>query len=307
MQSKSANIRGLRKRHISWVFRNRLRAVFLANINVRYWSRKRCTSMGYPRRTRRIACRPVRSWSRPWGISMAMAWASSSASTRRAWKRRVHGPRARLKPLLDMIFGINRITMRSLLPNGAPLEFSREDTFRRTLMIPVSILAHAVFKISVLENQSFVFTVFLSRNQTYGNLAEIYGRSLNVYSWNERKLKQTINLGDEGIAPLEIRFLHDPLAAEGFVGCAVPGNVYRFYKAKDDSWKAEKVIQVPPKKVEGWVMPQMSGATHKASLPFKALRLLPKLDTETCICISDKKVESLPPRYDHRHPAQSRR
>ncbi|EZA62473.1 Selenium-binding protein [Ooceraea biroi] len=73
---------------------------------------------------------------------------------------------------------------------------------------------------------------------------KIYGRSLNVYSWNERKLKQTINLGDDGIAPLEIRFLHDPLAAEGFVGCAVTSNVYRFYKAEDNSWKAEKVIQV---------------------------------------------------------------
>ncbi|XP_012219297.1 methanethiol oxidase [Linepithema humile] len=88
---------------------------------------------------------------------------------------------------------------------------------------------------------------------------KVYGRSLNVYSWNERKLKQTINLGEDGIAPLEIRFLHDPLAAEGFVGCAVSSNIYRFYKAEDDTWKAEKVIQVSPKKVEGWVTPLMSG------------------------------------------------
>jgi selenium-binding protein 1 len=72
-------------------------------------------------------------------------------------------------------------------------------------------------------------------------------------------LKQTINLGDDGIAPLEIRFLHDPLAAEGFVGCAVASNIYRFYKAENNSWKAEKVLQVSPKKVEGWIMPQMPG------------------------------------------------
>lgn len=92
--------------------------------------------------------------------------------------------------------------------------------------------------------------------------AEVYGRSLNIYSWNERKIKQIINLGEDGIAPLEIRFLHDPLAAEGFVGCAVTSNVYRFYKAEDNSWKVEKVIQVPPKKVEGWGTPQISGTTE---------------------------------------------
>lgn len=88
---------------------------------------------------------------------------------------------------------------------------------------------------------------------------EIYGRSLNVYSWKEQKLKQIINLGEDGIAPLEIRFLHDPYASEGFVGCAVTSNVYRFYKTKDDLWKTEKVIQVPPKEVEGWKMPTMPG------------------------------------------------
>lgn len=99
----------------------------------------------------------------------------------------------------------------------------------------------------------------LSCSVAFLYFAEIYGRSLNLYSWNERKLKQTINLGDDGIAPLEIRFLHNPLAAEGFVGCAVTSNIYRFYKAEDETWKTEKVIQVPSKKVEGWVTPSMSG------------------------------------------------
>lgn len=104
---------------------------------------------------------------------------------------------------------------------------------------------------------------------TYCNLimfksrfAEIYGRSLNVYSWSERKLKQTINLGEDGIAPLEIRFLHNPRAAEGFVGCAVTSNIYRFYKTTDNLWQAEKVIQVAPKKVEGWLAPIMSGTNR---------------------------------------------
>jgi selenium-binding protein 1 len=55
----------------------------------------------------------------------------------------------------------------------------------------------------------------------------VYGRSLNVFSWKEHRLLQTINLGPEGIAPLEIRFLHDPRQPQGFVGCALNANVFR--------------------------------------------------------------------------------
>lgn len=86
----------------------------------------------------------------------------------------------------------------------------------------------------------------------------LYGRSLNLYSWNERKLKQVIDLGEDGIAPLEVRFLHDPKASEGYVGCAVSSNVYRFYK-NGEEWAVEKVIQVPPKEVEGWIGPKIAG------------------------------------------------
>ncbi|XP_017798648.1 PREDICTED: selenium-binding protein 1-A isoform X2 [Habropoda laboriosa] len=86
----------------------------------------------------------------------------------------------------------------------------------------------------------------------------IYGRSLNFYSWTERKLKQVVNLGNDGIAPLEVRFLHDPKASVGFVGCAVSSNVYKFYKTPNGEWAARKVVQIPPKQVEGWIAPQMS-------------------------------------------------
>ncbi|XP_023246608.1 selenium-binding protein 1-A-like [Copidosoma floridanum] len=87
---------------------------------------------------------------------------------------------------------------------------------------------------------------------------EVYGRSLNFYSWKDRTLQQVINLGKDGVAPLEVRFLHDPLSCEGYVGCAVNSMVYRFYK-KDGIWVADQVIKVPSKKVEGWVAPHMSG------------------------------------------------
>ncbi|XP_057324326.1 methanethiol oxidase [Microplitis mediator] len=88
---------------------------------------------------------------------------------------------------------------------------------------------------------------------------DIYGRHLNFYSWTNRSLEQVIDLGEEGIAPLEVRFLHDPLANEGFVGCAVSSNIFRFYKTDDGKWAADKVIDLPEKKVDGWIGPSMSG------------------------------------------------
>lgn len=56
---------------------------------------------------------------------------------------------------------------------------------------------------------------------------EAYGCSINFFSWSKRELIQTINLGEDGLAPLEIRFLHDPKEPQGYVGCAVNANVYR--------------------------------------------------------------------------------
>uniref|UniRef100_A0A4W5K3S7 Methanethiol oxidase n=1 Tax=Hucho hucho TaxID=62062 RepID=A0A4W5K3S7_9TELE len=55
---------------------------------------------------------------------------------------------------------------------------------------------------------------------------------------------------------LEIRFLHDPTATEGYVGCALQGTVFRFYRTPKGDWAAE-VIHVPSKKVEGWALPVM--------------------------------------------------
>ena len=53
------------------------------------------------------------------------------------------------------------------------------------------------------------------------------------------------------------RFLHDPRATEGFVGSALNANIYRFYKTNQGDWAADKVIDIPAKKVEGWALPDM--------------------------------------------------
>ncbi|XP_075224689.1 methanethiol oxidase [Lycorma delicatula] len=88
---------------------------------------------------------------------------------------------------------------------------------------------------------------------------ELTGTSLNFYSWKDRKLIQTVDLGVEGTAPLEIRFLHNPKAAVGFVGCAVFANIFRFYKQDSGKWAAVNAINVPAKKVEGWILPEIQG------------------------------------------------
>ena len=60
----------------------------------------------------------------------------------------------------------------------------------------------------------------------------MYGRKLHVWDWKEHKLMQTLDLGDEGQIPLEVRFLHNPDATQGFVGCALSTTVFRFYKGE---------------------------------------------------------------------------
>ena len=59
-----------------------------------------------------------------------------------------------------------------------------------------------------------------------------YGQHLNVWDWEKHTLLQRIDLGPDGLVPLEIRFLHDPDAAEGYVGCGLNSNVFRFYKTE---------------------------------------------------------------------------
>ncbi|XP_078390182.1 methanethiol oxidase [Cetorhinus maximus] len=86
-----------------------------------------------------------------------------------------------------------------------------------------------------------------------------YGHSLHVWDWTKHTRVQTIDLGQDGSIPLEVRFLHDPSAAEGMVGCALSSSVFRFYRTEKGDWAAEKVISVPNKKVGGWILPEMPG------------------------------------------------
>ncbi|XP_077175979.1 methanethiol oxidase-like [Paroedura picta] len=83
-----------------------------------------------------------------------------------------------------------------------------------------------------------------------------YNRYLNVWDLTGRCLLQSIDLGEDA-APMIVRFLHNPDSAHGFVVCMLQGSVHHFYKTQDGCWTAEKVIQIPNKRVSGWLFPEM--------------------------------------------------
>jgi selenium-binding protein 1 len=78
-----------------------------------------------------------------------------------------------------------------------------------------------------------------------------YGRRLHFWDLERRAVVQTIDLGDDGWIPLEIRWQHDPDSAQGFVGATLSSNIIRF--ARDNGgWSAGKVIDVANEELEGW-------------------------------------------------------
>jgi methanethiol oxidase len=80
-----------------------------------------------------------------------------------------------------------------------------------------------------------------------------YGRQLNFWDLEKKAKIQTIDLGDDGWIPLEIRWQHDPESTTGFVGATLSSNIIRF--AKNGEWTADKVIDVPNEELEGWPLP----------------------------------------------------
>ena len=97
-----------------------------------------------------------------------------------------------------------------------------------------------------------------------------YGRRLHFWNLEERTLEQSIDLGEQGLVPLEIRWLHNPDAEEGFVAAALSSVVWRF--SKNGSWQAEPAIATEAVELEGWPFPVPSLITDLVlSMDDKAL------------------------------------
>ncbi len=96
-----------------------------------------------------------------------------------------------------------------------------------------------------------------------------YGHQLHVWDWSDRTVEQTIDLGEEGQIPLEVRFLHTPESTHGYVGAALSSNIFHFYEADGggsaagDStgsdgpgeYRAEKVVDFEAREHPDWDMP----------------------------------------------------
>jgi selenium-binding protein 1 len=81
-----------------------------------------------------------------------------------------------------------------------------------------------------------------------------YGQRLHFWNWKDRRLEQTIDLGEAGLIPLEVRFHHDPDSIHGFVGAALSSTMWHYFK-EGDFWKANKILAVDSVETEGWPFP----------------------------------------------------
>jgi selenium-binding protein 1 len=81
-----------------------------------------------------------------------------------------------------------------------------------------------------------------------------YGQRIHFWDLEQRTLQQTVDLGEKGLVPLELRWLHDPDAEEGFVGAALSSVMWRFAR-ENGSWAAHPIIEVDAVEQEGWPFP----------------------------------------------------
>ncbi|MBM7067658.1 selenium-binding family protein [Actibacterium sp. 188UL27-1] len=84
-----------------------------------------------------------------------------------------------------------------------------------------------------------------------------YGQSVHFWDFEAKKIVKSIDMGAEGMIPLEVRGMHDPTSNEGFFAATLSSNVFRWWKDGDD-FQIEKVIDIPTVDVEGFPVPMPS-------------------------------------------------
>ncbi len=115
---------------------------------------------------------------------------------------------------------------------------------RYNIMVSSEWAAPNVFekgKIFFFQIIKFLFYLGFNPNDVALNK---YGQSLHFWDWSKREYLKTIDLGTDGLIPLELRFCHNPITPYGYVVCALGSSVFRFFQDKLNEWQVEKVIQV---------------------------------------------------------------
>ena len=81
-----------------------------------------------------------------------------------------------------------------------------------------------------------------------------YGQHLHFWDWQKHELIHSVDLGAEGLIPLEVRFHHDPDSTHGYVGAALSSNIWHWHQ-NNGNWEVNKAIDVAPVDLEGWAFP----------------------------------------------------
>jgi methanethiol oxidase len=82
-----------------------------------------------------------------------------------------------------------------------------------------------------------------------------YGREIHFWNFEERRVENSVYLGEDGLVPLEVRFHHDPASSHGFVGAALSSNIIHWYKDGAGEWVIEKIIDVENQRHPEWPIP----------------------------------------------------
>ncbi|MBI2826442.1 MAG: selenium-binding family protein [Planctomycetia bacterium] len=82
-----------------------------------------------------------------------------------------------------------------------------------------------------------------------------YGSQVHFWDWKNRRIEKTVDLGDQGRIPLEVRFHHNPDSSHGFVGAALSSTMWHWHKDEKSGWQIDKVIEVPTVEAKGWPIP----------------------------------------------------
>lgn len=85
-----------------------------------------------------------------------------------------------------------------------------------------------------------------------------YGQSVHFWDFEAKKIVKSVDLGDQGMIPLEVRGLHDPASSEGFFAATLSSNVFHWWKDDNGECQLEKVIDVPTVDVESFPVPMPS-------------------------------------------------
>jgi len=85
-----------------------------------------------------------------------------------------------------------------------------------------------------------------------------YGQSVHFWDFKAKKIAKSVDLGAEGMIPLEVRGLHNPASNEGYFAATLSSNVYHWWKDDSGECQLEKVIDVPTIDVESFPVPMPS-------------------------------------------------